>query len=276
MHAARIVLLGAGRVATQIARALTADPSGRRLTQIYSPQGRSASRLVAQLAGGVQAVSSLDELDKTADCYLFAVPDQVIAPLAQALAEHGVGSEVDALWVHVSGATPLERLTLYHHEAAVLYPLQTFSAERQQDFRQIPLYLEGSTPTAQRAVESLARQLSSAIFWATTEQRQVLHLAAVVACNFSNYLIGAAERLLEQQGLPPKALLPLLDEMNDKLHQMPALEAQTGPAQRGDEETMQCHRAYLYTHGASDLAELYATLSAAIQQAHRREKDAVK
>ena len=34
MHAARIVLLGAGRVATQIARALTADPSGGRLTQI--------------------------------------------------------------------------------------------------------------------------------------------------------------------------------------------------------------------------------------------------
>ncbi len=77
---------------------------------------------------------------------------------------------------------------------------------------------------AREAVEALGHRLSDVVSWATTEQRQVLHIAAVVACNFSNYLIGRAERLLEAEGLSPKALLPLLDEMNDKLHQLPAVE----------------------------------------------------
>ena len=134
--------------------------------------------------------------------------------------------------------------------------------------RQMPRYLEGNTPVAREAVEALAYRLSDVVSWATTEQRQVLHIAAVVACNFSNYLIGRAERLLEAEGLSPKALLPLLDEMNDKLHQLPAVEAQTGPAQRGDAETMQRHCVYLETHGEKDLAKLYETLSTAIQLTH--------
>ena len=265
MQGERIVLLGAGRVATQLARALSLWPSEGQRLQLYSPGGHSARRLVAKLTGEVSVACLLSELDKDADCYIFAVPDTVIAPLASELAELGIGRSNRALWVHVSGATPLAYLAEHHSESAVLYPLQTFSTEREQDFRQIPLYLEGNTPVAREAVEALGHRLSDVVSWVTTEQRQVLHLAAVVACNFSNYLIGRAERLLEAQGLPPKALLPLLDEMNDKLHQLLAVEAQTGPAQRGDEDTMRRHRTYLHAHGEKDLADLYDTLSAAIQ-----------
>lgn len=268
MQGERIVLLGAGRVATQLARALSLWPSEGQRLQLYSPGGHSARRLAAKLTGEVSVARSLSELDKDADCYIFAVPDTVIAPLASELAELGIGTSNRALWVHVSGATPLVHLAEHHSESAVLYPLQTFSTEREQDFRQIPLYLEGNTPVAREAVEALGHRLSDVVSWATTEQRQVLHIAAVVACNFSNYLIGRAELLLEAEGLSPKALLPLLDEMNDKLHQLPAVEAQTGPAQRGDAETMQRHCVYLETHGEKDLAKLYETLSTAIQLTH--------
>ena len=94
----------------------------------------------------------------------------------------------------------------------------------------------------------------------------MLHIAAVVACNFSNYLIGRAESLLTSQGLPPKAILPLLDEMNEKLHHLPAVEAQTGPAQRGDKETIRRHQAFLIGSGEAELAALYDELSTAIQR----------
>ena len=82
----------------------------------------------------------------------------------------------------------------------MLYPLQTFSEGRELDFRKVPLYLEGATPEAKTAVEALGRELSDVVAWATSEQRQVLHIAAVVACNFSNYLIGRAESCSHRRG----------------------------------------------------------------------------
>ena len=263
MTAERIVLLGAGRVATHLSRALKAYAPERRIVQIYSPGGHSARRLAESLGGDVQVASRVDELDRTADCYLLAVPDTAIAEVAESLSLHKVGR--DALWVHVSGATPLEALSHCHRDTAVLYPLQTFSEGRELDFRKVPLYLEGTTPAAKTAVEALGRELSDVVAWATSEQRQVLHIAAVVACNFSNYLIGRAESLLAAQGLPPKAILPLLDEMNEKLHHLPAVEAQTGPAQRGDKETIRRHQAFLIRSGETELAALYDELSTAIQ-----------
>jgi len=163
----------------------------------------SARRLAESLGGDVQVASRVDELDRTADCYLFAVPDTAIAEVAESLSAHEVGR--DALWVHVSGATPLEALSHCHRDAAVLYPLQTFSEGRELDFRKVPLYLEGMTPEAKTAVESLGCELSDVVAWATSEQRQVLHIAAVVACNFSNYLIGRAESLPSTKSHPSSA-----------------------------------------------------------------------
>ena len=72
MHGERIVLLGAGRVATQLARALSLYPSEGQRLQLYSPGGHSACRLAAKLTGEVSVARSLSELDKDADCYIFA------------------------------------------------------------------------------------------------------------------------------------------------------------------------------------------------------------
>ena len=85
MTVERIVLLGAGRVATHLSRALKAYAPERRIVQIYSPGGHSARRLAESLGGDVQVASRVDELDRTADCYLFAVPDTAIAEVAESL-----------------------------------------------------------------------------------------------------------------------------------------------------------------------------------------------
>ena len=54
--------------------------------------------------------------------------------------------------------------------------------------------------------------------------------------------------------------------MNEKLHHQPAVEAQTGPAQRGDRETIRRHQAFLIRSGEAELAALYDELSTAIQR----------
>ncbi|MBF1396901.1 DUF2520 domain-containing protein, partial [Porphyromonas sp.] len=43
------------------------------------------------------------------------------------------------------------------------------------------------------------------------------------------------------------------------------VEAQTGPAQRGDKETIRRHQAFLIRSGEAELAALYDELSTAIQ-----------
>ena len=100
MTVERIVLLGAGRLATHLSRALKAYAPERRIVQIYSPGGHSARRLAESLGDDVQVASRVDELDRTADCYLLAVPDTAIAEVAESLSAHEVGC--DALWGHLA------------------------------------------------------------------------------------------------------------------------------------------------------------------------------
>ena len=260
----RLVLLGAGNVATHLGRALVASASSAvRLTQIYSPGGRSARALAEELGERISAVGSLEELDLDADWYIFAVPDDALIPLAKELA-----GQVRGLWVHTSGSTSLEDLAEVHRPAGVLYPLQTFSKGKVLDFSEVPLYVEGTDSEAEGRILRLGELLSRSVARATSQQRLVLHLGAVFACNFSNHLIAVAEELLTRHGLPEKALLPLIDEMTAKLHTLPAREAQTGPARRGDERTLRRHERFLASE--PELEHLYSLLSRQIRERSER------
>ena len=256
----RIVLLGAGRLASHLAHALLRHPEAGTLVQLYSRSRASVERLSAELAElydtrGLALTTELTELLPEADIYLFVLSDDALPELWQRLEGRTRG-----LWVHCSGATSLGRLLEYHPQGAVLYPLQTFSRVGSY----LPFYIEGSDAASLAKVRRLAELLGDEVHEATSAQRLYLHLGAVLACNFSNYLVLEAERLLEREGLPPKALLPLLDELLMKLHTLPAREALTGPAARGDEATMQRHEELLT--GEPELQQLYRLLSERIQQ----------
>ncbi|WP_455250756.1 Rossmann-like and DUF2520 domain-containing protein [Porphyromonas sp.] len=260
----RIVLLGAGRLASHLAHALLRHPEAGTLVQLYSRSRASVERLSSELAElydtrGLALTTELTELLPEADIYLFVLSDDALPELWRQLEGRTRG-----LWVHCSGATSLGRLLEYHPQGAVLYPLQTFSRERAAAGSYLPFYIEGSDTASLAGVRRLAELLGDEVHEATSAQRLYLHLGAVLACNFSNYLVLEAEHLLEREGLPPKALLPLLDELLAKLHTLPAREALTGPAARGDEATMQRHEELLT--GEPELQQLYRLLSERIQQ----------
>ena len=260
----RIVLLGAGRLASHLAHALLRHPEAGTLVQLYSRSSASVERLSSELAElydtrGLARTTELTELLPEADIYLFVLSDDALPELWRQLEGLTCG-----LWVHCSGATSLGRLLEHHPQGAVLYPLQTFSRECAAAGSYLPFYIEGSDAASLAKVRRLAELLGDEVHEATSQQRLYLHLGAVLACNFSNYLVLEAERLLEREGLPPKALLPLLDELLMKLHTLPAREALTGPAARGDEATMQRHEELLT--GEPELQQLYRLLSERIQQ----------
>ena len=247
-----IVLLGSGKVATQIGKAL--HNAGIPVAQVYSPTLEHAQTLAMQVHA--KAISELTELTKNADVYIISVKDDAILGLVDQL---DLG---DKLVLHTSGSTAMDVLKAASTHYGVLYPLQTFSFDKAVDFSQVPIAVEASSPEIAKQLEALAHKLSPKIIQMTSEQRLILHIAAVFACNFSNHLYAIAEQLLENKGISFDYLRPLIAETAANVQQALPSEVQTGPAIRKDEKILQKHLDFLKEQ--PPLQEIYRLLSQSI------------
>lgn len=129
----KIVLIGAGNLATNIGVALAG--AGHELLQVYSKTEQSAERLAAMLH--CPWTTELKEVSDGADVYIIAVKDAVLADVAQQLAaEHE-----ERFLVHTAGSMPME--TLPTKRRGVLYPMQTFSKEKDSGFQKHSLLRRG-------------------------------------------------------------------------------------------------------------------------------------
>ena len=252
----RIGLFGAGRVAGQLGPALAG--AGHRVVFVWSRTAPAAAALAARLPGA-QALTALAAPLPPADVYLLAVPDAAVAPLLAAVAW-----PAGALVAHVAGALPLSVFTAWPEvRGGVFYPLQTFSPGRAVDWPAVPLCIEAADAAAEATLLHLAGSLSQRVLRLDSAQRLKLHVAAVFANNFTNHLLGIADALLAEAGLPPELLAPLVRETVDKALAHPPFGVQTGPAVRRDAPTLAAHHAALAAHPAWQA--LYAQLTASIQ-----------
>jgi predicted short-subunit dehydrogenase-like oxidoreductase (DUF2520 family) len=248
----RITIIGSGNVATHLGAAL--KNAGHQIVQVYSPNGQNAALLAYHI--GAEAIDNLDQVNPETDLFIISVKDDAIIPTAQTLAKY------QKLTVHTAGAVDLETLLKFNPKAGVLYPLQTLSKIREVDFNTVPLCVEGAGNDITLLLEQLARTISERVYRVNSDQRGVLHLAAVFACNFPNYLYGAAQQLLEKQNMDFEMLRPLILETAQKVQDHLPQEVQTGPAARNDQITMAAHLQML--HDDPRLQELYNLLSQAI------------
>jgi len=252
----KIVLLGAGRVATQLGPALVR--AGHQVVYVWSRTRASAEQLAAVLPNA-EAGTSLALHNWPADLYLIAVPDAAI-PVVLAEARFPTG----ALVAHTAGTLPLQVFAAYHHlRGGVFYPLQTFSTGRQIDWQTVPLCIEATDEASEATLVGLAQELSQQVARVATPQRQALHVAAVFACNFSNHLLGISHALLAEARLPFELLEPLVRETVDKAFAAPPFSVQTGPAVRGDAPTLASHQVALAPH--QRWLKLYKLLTNSIQ-----------
>lgn len=130
----KIVLVGAGNLATQLGRSLAGH--GYDIAQIYSRTEASAETLGAVLQ--VPFVTSVGEICTDADLYIVAVKDSALPELIPQL----VNGREHALFVHTAGSLPMD---IWKHHAlryGVFYPMQTFSKQRQVEFDSIPIFIE--------------------------------------------------------------------------------------------------------------------------------------
>jgi predicted short-subunit dehydrogenase-like oxidoreductase (DUF2520 family) len=161
--------------------------------------------------------------------------------------------------LHCSGSTSMDVFGDTFDKYGVFYPLQTFSANVEVDFRKVPILLEASDKQLMKLLMKIAITLSDRVFPTDSETRLNCHISAVFAANFSNHLIGLGETLLEKSGLHREILHPLLDEMIKKLKKYGTFLSQTGPAMRNDQRILKKHLESL--EGDPYLHELYRIIS---------------
>ena len=246
----KIVLIGAGNLATHLGKALHA--AGHDMVQVFSRTMQSAETLASLL--DAEPLTDIAQVRDDADVYIFSVKDSALVQLVAQLCRHeadGLGEdgavnalrkakkgEHDRVFLHTAGSMPMSVFKGMAQHYGVLYPMQTFSKQREVDFSIIPCFVEANDEFAQKQIEGLAREISGRVYQLSSEDRKYLHLSAVFACNFANHCYAISQELLEEHGIPFDVMLPLINETAAKVHEMKPKDAQTGPAVRYDENVI--------------------------------------
>ncbi|MCC6280070.1 MAG: DUF2520 domain-containing protein [Saprospiraceae bacterium] len=258
----KIVIVGSGRIAWHLGKRLKAK--GLPVSQVLS---RTAAHARA-LAETLQAPWSDDwsKVIPDADWLLMAIRDDVIDDVASLLSPHVPG----ALATHTSGATPGSVLRPFFQRYGVFYPLQTFSMERSPVWSKIPFCVDAAAESDVLFLIKIAKTISNLAYRVTDAQRAQLHVAAVFANNFANHCFSIAEKILEEKDLPFDMLHPLMEETLAKALQNSPDKMQTGPAIRGDMDTIKRHLELLGDH--PEWQDLYKKISESIQTAFQKSK----
>lgn len=246
----KIVLIGAGNLATHLGKALHA--AGHDMLQVFSRTMQSAETLASLL--DAEPLTDIAQVRDDADVYVFSVKDSALPQLVAQLCRHeadGLGEdgavnalrkakkgELERVFLHTAGSMPMSVFKGMAQHYGVLYPMQTFSKQREVDFSIIPCFVEANDEFAQKQIEGLAREISGRVYQLSSEDRKYLHLSAVFACNFANHCYAISQELLEEHGIPFDVMLPLINETAAKVHEMKPKDAQTGPAVRYDENVI--------------------------------------
>ena len=226
-----LVIIGSGNVATHLALAF--KEAGINIYGVYSKTFEHAKNLAKKL--DTIAYLTIDDIPTNADAYLLAVSDSALLDILKQL------PPVDSLLMHTSGTVGLDVFPNKFKKTAVFYPLQTFTKEKKVDFSTVPILIESKDEEVLKLLQILGNKISKEVKHANSEQRKQLHLAAVFACNFTNYLFQISYDLLDKNGLDFALLKPLIKETIEKLDFLSPAEAQTGPSIRRDFETLNEH-----------------------------------
>jgi predicted short-subunit dehydrogenase-like oxidoreductase (DUF2520 family) len=250
----KIAVVGAGRLAWSLIPAL--QRSGAQVLQLIARDAQARADF-QQRYGIAQGAADPAALDPAVNLVFLAVSDSALPALAEAC---GRAASAGSICIHASGSAPLSSLAAFGGETGVCYPLQIFTREAVSDFRATPLFVE--LPGRAERLMPLMHQLSGQVRPMDSQARLRLHLGAVIACNFSNYLFRMAEsQLPEDQSF--EVYGPLLRRQVELALALGPAHTQTGPALRGDLPVLRAHLELLASH--PEWQALYRRLSEAIR-----------
>lgn len=235
-HRLRVVIVGSGNVAESFARAIAMCPD-MRLVQLCA-RNEERGRVIARMAATQWCGCGADIAE--ADIYLVAVSDRAVGDVARSLC-----LPEGAILAHTAGSVSLDELP-ESTRRGIVYPLQSFSAGREVNLADVPLFVEADSEATANVLFRFAGMLSRRVAYATSSRRGVLHLAGVFVNNFVNMLYAQGAAIVEAEGLSFDILKPLIAETAAKAMSVAdPREVQTGPAVRGDRAVCERHMAMI-------------------------------
>lgn len=246
----KITIIGYGNVAQHLISAFQENPTVK-IEQIFV---RDSSKTV-DIDSSIQIVSDWNALIPT-DIFIIAVSDDFIGAVSESFPLK------NQFVVHTSGSVALEEIS-NHNRRGVFYPLQTFTKGKTVDFKTIPICMETEFIADLEVLKKVAKSISDKTYIINSEQRKALHVAAVFVNNFVNHLYQIGSEICVENQIPFAILEPLIAETAAKLQSLTPLEAQTGPAKRHDQKTIDSHLDFLQSDEIKQT--IYKTLTQSIQ-----------
>ena len=253
-----ISFAGAGKVATALSGEIY--KSGICIDLIVSLSEKNGRSLAESCES---AWSSIPQFPASTGLIIVAVPDHRLRSILESLK-----CAPETLVVHTAGSIGLDVFPEHIKRRGVFYPLQTFSFGRKVDFSNLPFLLESSDIQSYVILEELAESIGGKTFSVSTEQRIMLHLAAVFICNFTNHMLTCGKQIAEKVGVPFEILYPLLAETVSKAMDIGPEKSQTGPAVRNDQNTIEKHIELLSF--SSELKLIYKEMTRSIINYHNK------
>lgn len=172
------------------------------------------------------------------DLIIIAVNDESIEDVALQL------NNYKGIVVHTSGTQASSLLdTIENH--GVIYPLQTMTKEIVADFSKVPLLITASSYDVLKKIHTFAKIMSDNVIECSDEDRKFIHLSAVFVCNFVNVMLQIGDELLVNKGFKLSMMEHLVRVTVDNAFESGPHNSLTGPARRGDIDTINKHLSLL-------------------------------
>ena len=254
----KAVIIGSGNIATHLGKAFLHN--GFEVVQVISRNENHAKILAQKL--NCKAETAWENIAEAA-IYLIAVNDSQIENVVKQLnkvVEKKISTRTQKpLVLHTAASVSIHLLENEKWHSGVLYPLQSLKKEVEADLKNVPFIISGKP----KLINEIAKSISNNVIEMNDEQRLALHVSAVFVNNFTNHLIAITQEICAKEKIDFQLLEPLLKETFERLEKMPASESQTGPAIRGDENTIQNHLRF-FTNPT--FKKVYRELTLSIQQ----------
>jgi predicted short-subunit dehydrogenase-like oxidoreductase (DUF2520 family) len=218
-------------------RLIGAGRAGRSIHQALEATGRY------RCVGILGRDDDLADAAQGVDLLIIATPDQAVGEVARA-----VTPVTSTTVLHLSGSLGLGVLIPHPRRASVhpLVPLPNAEVGALRLASGISFAVAGDS-MARRVVEDLAGRA----FAVADGDRDRYHAAAAIAANHLVALLGQVERVAATVGLPLDAFAGLVRAATDDAMALGPRQALTGPAMRGDWDTVERHRRELRTMAGS-------------------------
>jgi len=247
----KISITGSGKVARSFGLALKV--AGHRVGQIIARNSDTGRSLANELGAELTSFESTSNVDLIA----VLVSDDAIEEVSAQL-------PINIPQFHASGVSDLDVLS--SEIKGVVWPIKSINSKSSgSSFKGVPVGVEGNNEEFQSTLLSIARSIGGDGFVASSENRSIIHLAAVFTDNFANHCLSLSQDILKNSDLDPKLMRSLAQGLLDGALNGDSASRQTGVAIRGDVGSQMKHLGLI---SDEEKKEFYKFLSKQIKEYH--------